>query len=56
MIYSLLLASVFLFQLADALLLLVLLGTADAGSSIFYHASHLHHGFHLSIAVLLLHL
>ena len=56
MIYSLLLASVFLFQLIDALLLLALLGTADAGGCIFYHASHLHHGFHLSIAVLLLHL
>ena len=56
MIYSLLLATVFLFQLVDALLLLALLGAADAGGSIFYHTSHLHHGFHLGIAVLLLHL
>lgn len=56
MIYSLLLASVFLLQLIDALLLLALLGAADAGGCIFYHAGHLHHGFHLSIAVLLLHL
>ena len=56
MIYSLLLVSVFLFQLVDALLLLALLGAADAGGSIFYHTGHLHHGFHLGIAVLLLHL
>lgn len=56
MIYSLLLSAVFLFQLVDALLLLTLLGSADAGGCIFYHARHLHHGFHLGIAVLLLHL
>lgn len=56
MVYAVLLSAVVLFQLAYALLLLCLLSTANAGGSILYHASHLHHRLHLCVAVLLLHL
>ena len=56
MVYTLLLSAVVLFQLAYTLLLLCLLSTANAGGSILYHASHLHHRLHLCVAVLLLHL
>lgn len=56
MVYAFLLSAVVLFQLAYALLLLCLLSTANAGGSILYHASHLHHSLHLCVAVLLLHL
>lgn len=56
MVYAVLLSAVVLFQLAYTLLLLCLLSTANAGGSILYHASHLHHRLHLRVAVLLLHL
>lgn len=56
MVYAFLLSAVVLFQLAYALLLLCLLSTTNASGSILYHASHLHHRFHLCVAVLLLHL
>ena len=56
MVYAFLLSAVVLLQLAYALLLLCLLSTTNARGSILYHASHLHHRLHLSIAVLLLHL
>lgn len=56
MVHTLLLSAVVLLQLAYALLLLCLLSTANAGGSILYHASHLHHRLHLCVAVLLLHL
>lgn len=56
MVYALLLSAVVLLQLAYALLLLCLLSTTNAGGSILYHASHLHHRLHLCVAVLLLHL
>lgn len=56
MVYAVLLSAVVLFQLTYALLLLCLLSATNAGGSILYHASHLHHRLHLCVAVLLLHL
>lgn len=56
MVYAVLLSAVVLFQLAYTLLLLCLLSATNAGGSILYHASHLHHRLHLCVAVLLLHL
>ena len=56
MVYAFLLSAVVGFQLAYALLLLCLLSSTNASSSILYHASHLHHSLHLRVAVLLLHL
>lgn len=56
MVHTVLLSAVVFLQLAYALLLLCLLSATNASGSILYHASHLHHRFHLCIAVLLLHL
>ena len=56
MVNTFLLMSLFFFQLIYALFLLSQLRTTYTCCSIFDHACHLHHRFHLGIAVLLLHL